>query len=108
MPVLSEDLERVAITLREITDHEVEVVDQSVYVNFGFSEALVIDPHFHPAGMVWSVCAMAWDRTHGVSAEHEVDTVGERRLPRVVQDFLAEQARREAELEAILASIPEE
>lgn len=112
MSTLAEDLERVAITLRTVTDHEVEVVhngdDHSIYVNFGPSEALVLETTITPAGQMWSIEAYAWDRTHGVSAHKELGWCLEAYVAGVVRIFLEAEDARVAALEALLASAPED
>lgn len=102
MAQINETLERIADALRGVTKHEVEVLheDTSVYVNFGYHEALIVMPADHGQ---WTLTAMAWDRTGGVSAELELGAVREEYLVPVARAFLEEQAREEAALEQALS-----
>lgn len=88
---------------------EVVVQDGSVYVNFGWSEAVVIEPELVPAGRIWHAEVLHWDQTHGVDAEMHIDTA-----PRLtdlldkVDHFLRTQAAADAATQAIIDSMPED
>lgn len=107
MSTLAEDLERVSLTLGTVTDHHIDSHDGAVYVNFGYAEALVIEPEITEHGKTWNVSAMAWDQTHGVSADLEVGSWPEDDLAEYVRLWLNEQDAAMARLE-IMATIPDE
>lgn len=108
MTTLSEDLDRAVKVLRGITDHDVQVVDQSVYVNFGYYEALVIDVRLTQYGKTYGVEAFTWDQSGGVSDEMFVAEVRMEQLPAVVKSFLDDRAEDDCKLEEALAEMPED
>ena len=83
-----------------------EVVDTSVYMNYEFATAVVIDVDFQETGKVWSATAMSWDRTGGVSAEQELGAGDLPGVLRRVDQFIHEQLEQQAKLEAMLNETP--
>lgn len=109
MATLNEDLERIAATLRKTTGQEVEIVDKSVYVNFGHHlEAIVVDPVFDQFGKHWHAEVLRWDQSGGVESEMYLGSVREAYLPGLLNTFLEEQKRQDDELEKMLEQRPEE
>lgn len=99
-----------AESLKEaLPDVEIEhrVEEDEIYVNYDFSEAVVIEHNLDQRG-VFVLTAMAWDRTGGVSAEHEIANTVAALVPLMVKRFLAQQEEQERKLDALLASRPEE
>lgn len=100
--------EALATSLREVTEHEVEIVEgdpNEVYVNFAHQAALTIGPSFDKRGRVesWYVMLMVWDSTHGVDSEETLAECQHAYILPVVRQFLEDQARYERELDAALA-----
>jgi hypothetical protein len=115
MGSIREDLERVAAGVRGITKHDTEVViDASsqtfaVYVNFDHAQALVIDAQLDVGrGMTWTMTAMAWDRTGGVSAEQWIGDVKEMYVAPLAKVFLDVQDENVRRLEAMMDERPDD
>lgn len=78
--------------------------DLSVMLS-GTREALVIEHDGHG----WFAVALAWDASGGISAEHQVaDAESPYAAIAQVADFLAEQDRADAALDAALAAMPDD
>lgn len=107
---LNDELEMARLETRaKFPALEVVVQDGSVYVNFGWSEAVVITPEIAPLGRVWHAEALAWDRTHGVSAEQPVGSGSHLSdVLDLVDIFLQVMAERDADLERLIDSRPED
>lgn len=93
-------LERIAETLKS-TGEEIEIpTPNTIYINFDFSEAMVIEPTENDNEFV--IVVMAWDRTHGVSAEKEIAVCSEDEILSKVQAFLAEDKKNKDELDRLM------
>lgn len=91
------DLEALAAGLREATGEDVEIVGDSIYVNFAHRVAVVVG---YGEGF-WCGVVTEWDASGGVHAEREIVT---HPMPHVIMGhivrFLKEERKHEAELEA--------
>lgn len=105
MATLAEDLERMAASLRTITDHPIERVgNERVDVNIGYREAVTLEPRLTPEGLRWELWVLAWDQTGGISDEKELGSLPEAEVLPRVEGFLREYDRRNAELEEMFRS----
>lgn len=98
---LQEDLERIAANLTDNGVQEVWVeTRQAVYVDFGFREALTVEPSVDSGR--WCVIANEWDASGGLAVETEIAVCTEAEVLGEVQKFLAmiaENERRQEEIE---------
>jgi hypothetical protein len=85
-----------------------EVVNDSVYINYDYATAVVVDVEYTTAGKVWNAEALAWDRTGGVSDEHFIAMGGLPHVLREIAQFLMQEATKQDELEAVLSQRPED
>lgn len=93
---------------RQVPDEDMEIVDGSIYVNYGHRKALVITKNLEPSGSMptWVVEDYEWDRTGGVAGEVFLGEVLEVFIAPVVTSALKHIAALEAEMEA--AMMPDE
>lgn len=103
MSTLTKAIESLSAALPTV---EVERVADAAYVNYDFDTALVVEPSEREG--FYLVVGMHWDRTHGVDAEHYFGEYRLRAMVRKVKRFVAEEERKARELDALLASMPEE
>lgn len=114
-PAKETPMERLFESLKEaLPDVEVEhrVDDESIYVNYDFATALVIEPSDYYDNRYW-ITRMQWDRTGGVSAEHEYPCASPHGFTPAlvviaVKRILADEEKQQRKMEALLANMPEE
>lgn len=85
-----------------------EIVGDEVYLNYGFREAVCIGAAYLETGKAWYASAYTWDRTGGVSDEHDIALGSLGVVLDKVIVFLMRQAVEEDKLERLLNQRPED
>lgn len=85
-----------------------EIVGGSVYVNYGYREAVIIDVYYTEGGKTWVAGATAWDRTGGVCADGDIAEGNLGVVLDRVAVFLMREAIQQDKLERLLDERPED
>lgn len=88
---------------------EVEVADGSVYINFDFNAAVVIEPQLEPSGRWWYGEMLEWAPDHGVKKEEQIGTCSDLALLLdLVEFWLREREEEQRKLNELLDSRPDD
>ena len=105
---LNEELEMARLeTASKFPALEVVVQDGSVYINFGFSIAVVLEPELMDNGRWWHAEVLEWAADHGVKDEVWIGTSQSLTdLLVLVDAWLRAYLEQEAKTQAIIDAMP--